>query len=103
MIPPIFLRSTAEVKNLRKSGAYGNVYSEPFYVKRRLERQAKKNGKMEDNHRNCYTMFCNPNPDIQVGALVTVDGMSYRVEDVQEVPAMMSIDHLEVMLSGYCI
>lgn len=103
MIPPFILRTTAQVSNLKTSGAYGNMYDDPIYVKCRLEKQLKKNGRMEDNDRNNYIMFCNPGYDIQEGALVVVDDKSYRVEDIQEVPGLLSIDHLEVMLSGYCI
>ena len=103
MIPPVLLRSTATVSPLLTSGAFGNKYGTPVKIKCRLEKQLRKNGNREQSNMNTYIMFCNPNEAIQEGAQVIVDSRCFVVEDVQEVPSMFDIDHLEVMLSGYTI
>ena len=100
MIPPIMLRSTALVSPMRTSGAYGNVYEQPVRVKCRLEKQLRKNGNRDSQNLNMYVMFCNPHPALVDKALIEVDGRTFIAEDVQEVPGLMAVDHLEVMLSG---
>lgn len=99
MIPPIMLRSVALVSKPKTSGAYGNVYDKPVRVKCRLERQLRKTGNRDSSNMNMYILYCNPNPVLVDKAKIEVDGRTFIAEDVQEVPGLMSIDHLEVMLS----
>lgn len=79
------------------------MYEAPVRIKCRLERQLRKGNARGNENMNMYILYCNPHPALVDKAKIEVDGRTFIAEDVQEVPGLMAIDHLEVMLSGYCI
>lgn len=102
MIPQALLVHTATVKPYLGSGAYGDLYGDPFDVpcyyegRRQLVRGSDGAEAVSEG-----TMFIDPGPDIPAGSEVTVVGRTTHVITVSVLDdgGLTGLAHLEVALA----